>query len=268
MGAEKFFDIKCRASGPASRRGGHGGHGPGPEDARRGRPHRGRQAARPGADDGERAGRPGAARPTWPSRSRSCALYGVPGRGRHQRVPHRHARRGGGDPRGRAGGGRARRGRARPLRPTAAPARRSSRRAVWAAAAAGAPDFRFLYPRRDAARARRSRRSPRASTAPTAWTSRRRAVKALKRVRGGRASGACPICMAKTQYSLSHDPNLKGRPTGFRVPVRDVRLSAGAGFVDRAGGRDADHARPAVLARRRAHRHGRGRRGPGPLLGA
>jgi formate--tetrahydrofolate ligase len=40
-----------------------------------------------------------------------------------------------------------------------------------------------------------------------------------------------PICMAKTHLSLSHDPNLKGRPTGFVVPVRDVRLSAGAGFI-------------------------------------
>ena len=43
--------------------------------------------------------------------------------------------------------------------------------------------------------------------------------------------GSLPICMAKTQYSLSHDPSLLGRPTGFRVPVRDVLLSAGAGFV-------------------------------------
>jgi formate--tetrahydrofolate ligase len=37
--------------------------------------------------------------------------------------------------------------------------------------------------------------------------------------------------MAKTALSLSHDPKLKGRPTGFRVPIRDVRLYAGAGFV-------------------------------------
>src|SRR5207253_2084212 len=43
--------------------------------------------------------------------------------------------------------------------------------------------------------------------------------------------GHLPICMAKTQYSLSHDPALKGRPSGFRVPIRDVRLSAGAGFI-------------------------------------
>jgi formyltetrahydrofolate synthetase len=40
-----------------------------------------------------------------------------------------------------------------------------------------------------------------------------------------------PICMAKTHLSLSHDPNLKGVPKGFIVPVRDVRASVGAGFL-------------------------------------
>ncbi|MCX7805296.1 MAG: formate--tetrahydrofolate ligase [Planctomycetota bacterium] len=40
-----------------------------------------------------------------------------------------------------------------------------------------------------------------------------------------------PICMAKTHLSISHDPNLKGRPKGFRVPIKDIRLSAGAGFL-------------------------------------
>ena len=43
--------------------------------------------------------------------------------------------------------------------------------------------------------------------------------------------GNLPICMAKTQYSLSHDPELKGRPTGFTLPVREVRASVGAGFL-------------------------------------
>jgi methylenetetrahydrofolate dehydrogenase (NADP+)/methenyltetrahydrofolate cyclohydrolase/formyltetrahydrofolate synthetase len=43
--------------------------------------------------------------------------------------------------------------------------------------------------------------------------------------------GNLPICVAKTQYSLSHDPALKGAPSGFTVPVRDVRLSAGAGYL-------------------------------------
>ncbi len=43
--------------------------------------------------------------------------------------------------------------------------------------------------------------------------------------------GHLPVCVAKTHLSLSHDPNLKGRPTGFRFPVREVRLAAGAGFI-------------------------------------
>jgi formate--tetrahydrofolate ligase len=43
--------------------------------------------------------------------------------------------------------------------------------------------------------------------------------------------GQLPICMAKTQYSLSTDPGLKGRPKNFDVPLRDVMVSAGAGFV-------------------------------------
>ncbi|KAK2191837.1 hypothetical protein NP493_44g07006 [Ridgeia piscesae] len=40
-----------------------------------------------------------------------------------------------------------------------------------------------------------------------------------------------PICMAKTHLSLSHDPSLKGAPTGFTLPIRDVRASIGAGFI-------------------------------------
>ena len=43
--------------------------------------------------------------------------------------------------------------------------------------------------------------------------------------------GNLPVCMAKTQYSFSTDPNLRGAPTGHAIPVREVRLSAGAGFV-------------------------------------
>ncbi|RYG90821.1 formate--tetrahydrofolate ligase [Loktanella sp. IMCC34160] len=43
--------------------------------------------------------------------------------------------------------------------------------------------------------------------------------------------GNLPICMAKTQYSFSTDPNWRGAPTGHTVPIREVRLSAGAGFV-------------------------------------
>jgi formate--tetrahydrofolate ligase len=40
-----------------------------------------------------------------------------------------------------------------------------------------------------------------------------------------------PICMAKTQFSLSDDPKLLGRPRGFKITVREVRISAGAGFI-------------------------------------
>ncbi len=43
--------------------------------------------------------------------------------------------------------------------------------------------------------------------------------------------GNLPVCVAKTQYSLSHDATLKGRPKDFTFPIRDVRLSAGAGFL-------------------------------------
>jgi len=43
--------------------------------------------------------------------------------------------------------------------------------------------------------------------------------------------GTLPICMAKTQYSLSHDPALKGAPKGWRLPIREIRLAAGAGFI-------------------------------------
>lgn len=55
----------------------------------------------------------------------------------------------------------------------------------------------------------------------------------LERIHAWEASGfgGMPVCVAKTQYSLSHDSKLLGRPKGFRVPIQDVRLSAGAGFL-------------------------------------
>ncbi|HHX60085.1 MAG TPA: formate--tetrahydrofolate ligase, partial [Epulopiscium sp.] len=40
-----------------------------------------------------------------------------------------------------------------------------------------------------------------------------------------------PMCMAKNQYSLSDDPTLLGRPTGFTITISDMRVSAGAGFI-------------------------------------
>ena len=43
--------------------------------------------------------------------------------------------------------------------------------------------------------------------------------------------GHFPVCMAKTQYSFSTDPSLMGAPSGHEVPIREVRLSAGAEFI-------------------------------------
>ena len=56
---------------------------------------------------------------------------------------------------------------------------------------------------------------------------------AERQIRDYEASGfgRLPICMAKTHLSLSHDPALKGAPTGFTLPIREVRASVGAGFI-------------------------------------
>jgi len=43
--------------------------------------------------------------------------------------------------------------------------------------------------------------------------------------------GNLPVCIAKTQYSFTTDPNVRGAPTGHSIPIREVRLSAGAGFI-------------------------------------
>lgn len=59
------------------------------------------------------------------------------------------------------------------------------------------------------------------------------APKALKSLKDAEALGAdkLPVCIAKTQYSLSDNPKLLGRPTGFRITIRDIKLNNGAGFV-------------------------------------
>jgi formate--tetrahydrofolate ligase len=101
--------------------------------------------------------------------------------------------------------------------------------AVWSAAEVGAPEFRLLYPddapliEKIEAIAVRIYGASGVDLLPAA-------AKAL-RLYEELGFGRLPICMAKTQYSLSHDAALKGRPSGFRVPIRDVRLSAGAGFI-------------------------------------
>src|SRR5439155_15277580 len=100
--------------------------------------------------------------------------------------------------------------------------------AVWAAAEQGAPDFRLLYPddmpltQKIETIATQVYGADGVDLLPAAA----RQLAQYEKL----GFGSLPICMAKTQYSLSHDGALKGRPTGFRVPIREVRLSAGAGF--------------------------------------
>ena len=101
--------------------------------------------------------------------------------------------------------------------------------AVWAATRDGTADFKLLYPDE----------MPLADKIETIATrvygadgveflpAARKSLKQFEDL----GYGHLPICMAKTQYSLSHEAALKGRPTGFTVPIREVRLSAGAGFV-------------------------------------
>ncbi len=102
-------------------------------------------------------------------------------------------------------------------------------RAVWAAAEAGAPDFALLYPDDASLREKIETIAVRIYGADGVDLSPA-AIRQLDQYEG-MGFGQLPICMAKTQYSLSHDPKLLGRPTGFRVPIREVRLSAGAGFI-------------------------------------
>jgi formyltetrahydrofolate synthetase len=102
-------------------------------------------------------------------------------------------------------------------------------RAVWNAASEGAPDFRLLYAD-DVPLTQKIETIAVRIYGATGVDVLPAAARSLARFEAA-GFGQLPVCMAKTQYSLSHDPTLLGRPTGFRVPIRDVRLSAGAGFV-------------------------------------
>jgi formate--tetrahydrofolate ligase len=101
--------------------------------------------------------------------------------------------------------------------------------AVWDAAEEGAPAFQLLYPdsvpliEKIETIAEKVYGADGIDVLPAA----RKALTLYEEL----GFGSLPVCMAKTQYSLSHDAALKGRPSGFRVPIREVRLSAGAGFI-------------------------------------
>ena len=102
-------------------------------------------------------------------------------------------------------------------------------RAVWAAAEEGSPDFHLLYPDDMPLKGKIEAIATKIYGADGVDYS----PAANKQIAQFEAMGysSLPICMAKTQYSLSHDAKLLGAPKGFRIPVREVRLYAGAGFV-------------------------------------
>ena len=102
-------------------------------------------------------------------------------------------------------------------------------KAVWDAAEEGAPNFQLLYPD-DASLVSKIETIATKVYGADGIDLSSAAAKQLAQYES-LGFGRLPICMAKTQYSLSHDAALKGRPSGFRVPIREVRLSAGAGFV-------------------------------------
>jgi formyltetrahydrofolate synthetase len=107
-------------------------------------------------------------------------------------------------------------------------------RAVRSAVADGAPGFRFLYPDDLPLRAkievvaRTIYRADGLDLSPEAASG----LEALE----ARGYGRLPVCMAKTPYSLSHDPRLGATPRGFRLPIRGTRLYAGAGYVTALAG--------------------------------
>jgi formate--tetrahydrofolate ligase len=101
--------------------------------------------------------------------------------------------------------------------------------AVWAAAEEGAPEFGRLYPD-DASLATKIETIAVRMYGAEGIDLSPVASKQLAQYEA-MGFGSLPVCMAKTQYSLSHDPKLLGRPSGFRVPIREVRLAAGAGFI-------------------------------------
>ncbi len=96
-------------------------------------------------------------------------------------------------------------------------------------AESGAADFRFLYEDDDSLQEKLWKLATQVYGAGSVQLTPR----ATEQVRRLEAAGfdKLPLCVAKTQYSLSHDPSFKGRPSGFVFPIREIRLYAGAGFL-------------------------------------
>ena len=126
-------------------------------------------------------------------------------------------------------------------------------------------DFRFLYPLEATLVEKIETVAHAGSTAPTASTSRRRQPASCAGTRSSATAGF-PVVIAKTHLSLSSDPRLLGAPTGWRMPVREVRAAAGAGYVYAICGDMRTMPGLRQAPRRRAHRHRRGRQRHRPLL--
>jgi formyltetrahydrofolate synthetase len=107
-------------------------------------------------------------------------------------------------------------------------------RAAWSAAQTGGDGFRPLYPD-DLPLVEKiemvAGRVYGASGIDLVPAAQRRLAELQER-----GFGVLPICMAKTPYSLSHDPTRAGRPSGFRLPIGEIRLAAGAGYVTAVAG--------------------------------
>ena len=227
LGAEKFFNIKCRASGMA------------PDAAvlvttiRALKAHSGQfrivagRPLPPALLDREprRAARRGCR--TWSSRSRTSACTASRSSSRST-TSRRHRGRDRPGARGGAGGGR------RPRRSSAGSSPRvgaavSNSRRRSCASPREAQTFRFLYEldapikEKIATIATKIYGADGVTFEPAA----ERAIRDFTRL----GFDKLPICMAKTHLSLSDNPALRGRPSGFTVTIRDVRASVGAGFL-------------------------------------
>ncbi len=97
------------------------------------------------------------------------------------------------------------------------------------AAAEKASEFQFLYDEKDSIKNKINKIAKEMYGADNVLFAPK-AAKAIKKLED-LGLDKYPICMAKTQYSLSDNPNLLGRPTGFDITVKEVRVSAGAGFI-------------------------------------
>lgn len=102
-------------------------------------------------------------------------------------------------------------------------------RAVLEAGEEGAPGFRLLYPDDTPLSQKLETVATRVYGASGLELTRAAAAQIAELE--GLGYGRLPVCVAKTPFSFSHDPLLGPNPRGFRLPVREVRLAAGAGFV-------------------------------------